>query len=86
MNEASITAPCGIPPHNLNGYSLVNFQNIIIVSGTSSDVPRECYPLFSCSNRFLDIGKFFYDGDTLKDVSEETVDELCQYVYISVIR
>ncbi|VDI40439.1 Hypothetical predicted protein [Mytilus galloprovincialis] len=29
---------------------------------------------------FLDVGNFFYDGDTLKDVSEETVEEICQHL------
>ncbi|XP_071131401.1 uncharacterized protein [Mytilus edulis] len=56
---------------------LVGFAS---VSGTSWYVSRECYPLLTCSNRFLDIRNFFYDGDTLKDVSEETVDELCQHM------
>ncbi|XP_063447362.1 uncharacterized protein LOC134726891 isoform X2 [Mytilus trossulus] len=54
-------------------------------SGKTWDVPRECYPLFSCSNRFLDIGNFFYDGDTLKDISEETVDELCQHMKTKLV-
>ncbi|XP_052070406.1 uncharacterized protein LOC127709093 [Mytilus californianus] len=48
--------------------------------GTSWSVPKECYPVFSCSYRFLDVEKFFYDGDALKDVSAETVDELCQHL------
>ncbi|XP_063447363.1 uncharacterized protein LOC134726892 [Mytilus trossulus] len=50
------------------------------VSGTSWSVPRECYPVFSCSYRFLDIRNFFYAGDILKDVSEETVEELCHHL------
>ncbi|XP_063447361.1 uncharacterized protein LOC134726891 isoform X1 [Mytilus trossulus] len=61
------------------------FIGFASVSGKTWDVPRECYPLFSCSNRFLDIGNFFYDGDTLKDISEETVDELCQHMKTKLV-
>ncbi|XP_071131399.1 uncharacterized protein [Mytilus edulis] len=51
-----------------------------LVAGTSWGVPEECYPVFSCSYKFLDVGNFFYDGDALKDVGAETVDELCQHL------
>ncbi|XP_052070405.1 uncharacterized protein LOC127709092 [Mytilus californianus] len=56
-----------------------------LVAGTLRVVPEECYPVFSCSRRFLDVGSFFYDGDTLKDVSEETVDKLCQHLKTKTI-
>ncbi|CAC5364847.1 unnamed protein product [Mytilus coruscus] len=56
------------------------YVSFALVAGTLQIVPEECYPVFSCSNRFLDVGSFFYDGDTLKDVSKETVDKLCQHL------
>ncbi|XP_052070400.1 uncharacterized protein LOC127709091 [Mytilus californianus] len=47
------------------------------VSGTSYAVPKECSPVFGCSWLFLEVENFFYDGDALKDVSAETIEDLC---------
>ncbi|VDI40438.1 Hypothetical predicted protein [Mytilus galloprovincialis] len=47
------------------------------VSGTSYDVPIECRPVFGCSSRFLSVQNFFFDGDALKNISAETVEDIC---------